>query len=501
MTQTQTHLAEAGDVTTLREAAQAVVDAFNNDCVDGEPQYPDDPAYNLADKGRTKLTTGMVARLRSALAASPAPRAPEVPEELKLLRDAAAVGKLRVRCSDRLPDADQDAGMVWPIEVELPCINGLSCWFTIGNVYSPDAAARGYTDDALNDDLARAFADHIVRTLAAAPAAPPADGGTEGWQPGMPARNARYDMDGAYPAHGDAAYVQAVEQSSGATYLRFGPAKTHTYLAKMFDRVSAVPSRTPAGAAGDPVGEGYEATLEMLAEWLVSHGGIGTWAATSAARALLRRNDSPLHKALAPRPVSPAPAASAGRACTCHPDDNPPVPCAQQYALSECREVEAGRAVNAAVREAALAPAAQVNPGREEIARIVYVRMVSDCLVTPLACAEADWVAGRYPKNRTTAYAIADAILAARPGAEGDAGWQPIETAPKEQQPILLALHRGKHGDISRAPVVGYWRERQGWTGWDDPAQVPLSAVPTHWRPLPEPPAARPAPSPAKGGN
>lgn len=25
------------------------------------------------------------------------------------------------------------------------------------------------------------------------------------------------------------------------------------------------------------------------------------------------------------------------RACTCHPDDNPPVPCAQKYALSECR--------------------------------------------------------------------------------------------------------------------------------------------------------------------
>lgn len=24
--------------------------------------------------------------------------------------------------------------------------------------------------------------------------------------------------------------------------------------------------------------------------------------------------------------------------CTCHPDDNPPVPCAQKYALSECRK-------------------------------------------------------------------------------------------------------------------------------------------------------------------
>lgn len=24
--------------------------------------------------------------------------------------------------------------------------------------------------------------------------------------------------------------------------------------------------------------------------------------------------------------------------CTCHPDDNPPVPCAQQYALTDCRQ-------------------------------------------------------------------------------------------------------------------------------------------------------------------
>lgn len=25
------------------------------------------------------------------------------------------------------------------------------------------------------------------------------------------------------------------------------------------------------------------------------------------------------------------------RSCTCHPDDNPPVPCPQKFALSECR--------------------------------------------------------------------------------------------------------------------------------------------------------------------
>lgn len=25
------------------------------------------------------------------------------------------------------------------------------------------------------------------------------------------------------------------------------------------------------------------------------------------------------------------------RPCTCHPDDNPPVPCAKRYALTECK--------------------------------------------------------------------------------------------------------------------------------------------------------------------
>jgi len=31
------------------------------------------------------------------------------------------------------------------------------------------------------------------------------------------------------------------------------------------------------------------------------------------------------------------------RPCTCHPDDNPPAPCAQQYALNECRAAQPER--------------------------------------------------------------------------------------------------------------------------------------------------------------
>ncbi len=29
------------------------------------------------------------------------------------------------------------------------------------------------------------------------------------------------------------------------------------------------------------------------------------------------------------------------RSCTCHPDDNPPVPCQRQFALTDCRQAAA----------------------------------------------------------------------------------------------------------------------------------------------------------------
>ena len=31
------------------------------------------------------------------------------------------------------------------------------------------------------------------------------------------------------------------------------------------------------------------------------------------------------------------------RKCTCHPDDNPPKPCAQRYAMGECKAYQCGR--------------------------------------------------------------------------------------------------------------------------------------------------------------
>ncbi len=39
--------------------------------------------------------------------------------------------------------------------------------------------------------------------------------------------------------------------------------------------------------------------------------------------------------------MRPGPSAPDARPCTCHPDDNPPVPCPRMYALHECRRAAA----------------------------------------------------------------------------------------------------------------------------------------------------------------
>lgn len=47
------------------------------------------------------------------------------------------------------------------------------------------------------------------------------------------------------------------------------------------------------------------------------------------------------------------------RPCTCHPDDDPPVPCAEKYALTECKNTPPEHSAAATQTEAAvLHPAA-----------------------------------------------------------------------------------------------------------------------------------------------
>jgi len=56
--------------------------------------------------------------------------------------------------------------------------------------------------------------------------------------------------------------------------------------------------------------------------------------------------------------------------------------------------------------------------------------------------------------------------------------WQPIETAPKDGTPVLVA-------DGSWVGVLAWDRYANGWV--NDEMD---SASPTHWRPLPKPPAS-----------
>lgn len=63
-------------------------------------------------------------------------------------------------------------------------------------------------------------------------------------------------------------------------------------------------------------------------------------------------------------------------------------------------------------------------------------------------------------------------------------GWQPIETAPKDEWPPVLVTHEGSMWppDIAIPRLDGTWGKAD--TG------ARLSSQPTHWMPLPEPPVA-----------
>ena len=62
--------------------------------------------------------------------------------------------------------------------------------------------------------------------------------------------------------------------------------------------------------------------------------------------------------------------------------------------------------------------------------------------------------------------------------------WLPIDTAPKDGTFVLCALESG-HISILQFCRDGYWRRD---------VFSELKRAPTHWMPLPEPPALAPAP-------
>ena len=66
--------------------------------------------------------------------------------------------------------------------------------------------------------------------------------------------------------------------------------------------------------------------------------------------------------------------------------------------------------------------------------------------------------------------------------------WQPIDTAPKDGTPILAyrADHYGKFGNC----CVTYWRTNKNGNSYTGFGEFnPTYWPPTHWMPLPKPPA------------
>lgn len=57
--------------------------------------------------------------------------------------------------------------------------------------------------------------------------------------------------------------------------------------------------------------------------------------------------------------------------------------------------------------------------------------------------------------------------------------WQPIETAPRDGENVLLA-------DESGSMIVGFWNNRTN--AWDDGDYRSFMTWPTHWMPMPKPP-------------
>lgn len=82
--------------------------------------------------------------------------------------------------------------------------------------------------------------------------------------------------------------------------------------------------------------------------------------------------------------------------------------------------------------------------------------------------------------------------LTASPAASQAQDWQPIETAPKDGT-LILCFYPDRHGHDRyslRYWSTGDWRSSGRKEGWCDQYRQLRSIDPTHWMPLPPPPAA-----------
>lgn len=90
-----------------------------------------------------------------------------------------------------------------------------------------------------------------------------------------------------------------------------------------------------------------------------------------------------------------------------------------------------------------------------------------------------------------TARRILEAAIRAMPASGRDA-WQPIDAAPKDGTTIIIGRWMDPWGFVRG---LGYYVSHRGIEGWiahspfSDPPGVLGLATPTHWMPLPSPPA------------
>lgn len=133
------------------------------------------------------------------------------------------------------------------------------------------------------------------------------------------------------------------------------------------------------------------------------------------------------------------------------------------------------------------APSSPVGEGvREKVARIIDPAAFADwkeadfATLTPAATKALG-------KAVHDAYALADAILALL--STPPSGWQPIETAPKDGTMVLIADARDGYVCEARHLDEG----RGWWARNNDPTDYWGEEIfPTHWMPLPQPPALLP---------
>jgi hypothetical protein len=148
----------------------------------------------------------------------------------------------------------------------------------------------------------------------------------------------------------------------------------------------------------------------------------------------------------------------AKRICTCHPDDNPPVPCAEKYALSECR--------------LAAMSATPLTFEQYWAACVEGIRL--DGLYTLEAV--KDLVSHGYYQGALHSEMKLDAMTAERDALRT---WHPIETAPRDGT-LILVYAPSKHGLPAMFSMCA-WHPDAGFC-------IDELREPSHWMKCPNPP-------------